>query len=442
MVSISAHHSCSMKDTTLTDEDRERYEIIHACIDGDLTNAEAGTRLRLSIRQVRRLKRAVELHGLEGVTHALRDRRSNNATDPKIIAAVVVFLKQEKHRDFGPTFAMEQLAKRNILLSRECVRSIMSDHDLWKPREREGPAIHREWRDRKPLYGELVQFDGSYHDWFENGAEHCLLAAIDDATSAIPRATFSDNEGVHAVFRFWCRYIEVHGRPAAIYLDKFSTYKINHENAVDNTEMMTQFQRAMRELGIEVISANSPEAKGRVERLFGTLQDRLVKEMRLRSIKNRDDASAYLADEYLPEHNARFAIDARLEGDAHRKLTDELRERLPSIFSVQSERNVNNDFTVRFKNQWFQLAATQPIAVYRGDTVTIEERLDGSIHVRLKDTYLAYSPIAKYERQARPRVTALTREKPRWKPPADHPWRRAAARAAESKNLKKSRNAR
>ena len=163
--------------------------------------------------------------------------------------------------------------------------------------------------------------------------------------------------------------------------------------------------------------------------------------MRLRDIKNRDDANTYLADEYLPGHSARFAIPARIEGDAHRPQTEELRKRLPAIFSAQSERNVNNDFTLRFKNQWFQLAAQQPVAVYRSDVVTIEERLDGSVHVRLKDAYLAYVAIAKHERTARPVVAALTKQKPRWKPPADHPWRRFEI-GTKRKNPKILRNAR
>ena len=439
MVSIAAHHFCSMTDTKLTPEERERYNIVHACSEGDLTNAEAAARLHLKVRQVQKLKRAVEKHGERGVVHGNHSRAPWNATPVNIKNSVVAFLKRKNHRDSAPTFAMEQLIKqKKIALSRETVRAIMAGNNLWKAKKRTGPAIHRQWRERKAMYGELMQFDGSYHRWFEDGEEHCVLASIDDATSIVTRAVFDDNEGVHAVFRFWSHYVETHGRPVAVYLDKFSTYKINHKSAIDNEELMTQFMRAMRELDIRVINANSPEAKGRIERLFGTLQDRLVKEMRLRSIKNRGSANAYLSDEYLPEHNARFAIDARQEGDAHRELTDELRERLPSIFSVQSERTVTNDFTIRFKNQWFQLAATQQIAVYRGDTVTIEERLDGSIHVRLKDTYLSFLLINKLERAARPRVTALTKQKPAWKPPADHPWRRAAAAAA----AKKSHNAR
>lgn len=426
---------------SLTPEERERYDTIRSCIDRDLTNAEAGARLRLSIRQVRRLKRSVEKDGEEGVVHGSCGRTSGRATDPRIRSAIIAFLKKDKHRDFGPTFAKEKLTKEGIVLGVETVRSLMIAADLWKARERRGPSVHREWRERMAMYGELVQFDGSYHDWLETGDEKCLLGAIDDATGVVPRAVFEENEGVHAVFRFWWDYIEAHGLPAAVYLDKFSTYKINHENAVDNEKMLTQFERAMRELDIKLITANSPEAKGRIERLFGTLQDRLVKEMRLRDIKDCDAANVYLADEYLPDHNARFAVDAHTEGNAHRPLTEEIRKKLPSIFSVQSRRRVNNDFTIQFKNRWFQLSATQETTVYKGDTAVIEERLDGTIHIRLKETYLDYTELPERLERVRMRVTALTREKPRWKPPVDHPWRRTAI-ATERENPKKPRNVR
>lgn len=429
-----------MDTTLLTPEERERFDCLKACIKGDLTNAEAAARLGLKKRQVQNLKQAVKKHKEVGVVHGNRGSPSGRAADEETVKAAIAFLQKKKHRDFGPTFAQEQLHKGGVAtLSVESVRTLMIKGGLWSSKPRRGPAIHRAWRERRPLVGELVQFDGSYHNWLENGEMECLLGAIDDATSTIMRAVFDDNEGIHAVFRFWWAYIITYGLPAAIYLDKFSTYKINHKNAVDNTEMMTQFERAMGTLGITVICANSPEAKGRVERLFGTLQDRLVKELRLAGIKNIKDANRFLAEIYLTDHNKRFAVSARQTGDAHRTLTKELTARLPSIFSVQSERTVTNDFTLRFKNQWFQLGAIQDTTVYKKETVTIEEWLDGTIHVRLNDTYLHYTVIGKHERAARPRVTALTRERPRWKPPADHPWRKEVARGAEKKI---SRNAR
>lgn len=423
---------------TLTPLEQERFDCIRSCIDRDITNAEAAARLGLKIRQVQKLKRAVERDGEVGIVHGNRGRPSNHATHPETVSAAVDYLNKEKHRDFGPTFAQEQLAKQGTILSVETLRTLMIERKLWKPGKRRGPAIHREWRERMSMCGELVQFDGSYHDWFENDGEACLLAAIDDATGEVS-AVFEDNEGVHAVFRFWWMYIERYGLPVSIYLDKFSTYKVNHKNAVDNAEMLTQFERAMNELGVKVICANSPEAKGRIERLFGTLQDRLVKEMRLRNIKSREESNRYLSEEYLDDHNTRFSVTPRQEGDAHRSLTDDLRKKLPSIFSIQSERRVNNDYTIRFKSRWFQLDSTQDTTVYKRDIVTIEERLDGNTHVRLNGTYLVYIELPERPKRVHMLVTALTTEKPRWKPPADHPWKKAAARAAA---LKKLRNAR
>lgn len=289
-----------MEKRELTPEERERFDVINACIAGEITNAEAAARVHLSIRQTQRLKRRVEEHTEQGIIHGNRGKASNNATDEKTVAAVETFLKEEKHRDFGPTFAMEQLVKqKGIVLGLETLRRLMVKKGRWKEHQRRAVGIHREWRERVAMYGELVQFDGSYHDWLENGNEECLLAAIDDATGTIMRALFDDNEGVHAIFRFWWRYTETHGLPEAIYLDKFSTYKVNHKAAVDNAELITQFERAMGELGVKLIKANSPEGKGRIERLFGTLQDRLVKEMRLADIKDRDSANRFLKETYL-----------------------------------------------------------------------------------------------------------------------------------------------
>lgn len=417
-------------DTPLTPSERERFDVVNACITRTITNAEAAARLRLSIRQLQRLKRKVEKEGEAGVVHGSRGKPSNRSTDAPTKAAAVAFMREKKHHDFGPTFMMEQLLKqKGISLSDETIRSIMMKETLWKVRSRRGPQIHRQWRERMHMRGELVQFDGSYHDWFEDGTEACLLAAIDDATGQILQALFENNEGVAAVFRFWWAYVERHGRPVAIYLDKFSTYKLNHKGAVDDPEAMTQFQRAMTELDIRVICANSPEAKGRVERLFGTLQDRMVKEMRLAGI-GVEEANGFLAHTYLSDHNQRFGVEARIQGDAHRPLTVELRELLPSIFSVQCRRRVGNDYTVRFKNQWLQLKATKGVAVYKGDQVIIEERLDSTLHIRLRKTYLEYQVLPDRPQPSKKKVTALVSKSTAHVPPPDHPWRKKFLRGA------------
>ncbi len=413
-----------MAPTKLTISERDRYDTIRSCIDGEITNKEASIRLGLKVRQVQRIKLSVEAEGEKGVVHKSKGKLPSNVTCSTVIKEVTAFLKQKRHRDFGPTFAQEKLALINVTMNTETLRLLMIKNDLWKPQVRRGPQIHREWRERMASTGELVQFDGSYHDWFENGGEECLLAAIDDATGKIMKGVFEDNESVLAVFRFWITYLEVYGRPVAIYLDKFSTYKVNRKNAVDNKEFITQFQRAMGELGVQVITAHSPEAKGRVERLFGTLQDRAVKEMRLANIKNRSEANLFLDRVYLPDHNKRFSVPARNIHDAHRPLTDELRVKLPSIFSVQSKRRVNNDYTIQYKTKWFQLADRQETTVYKRDEVIVEEHLNNTIHIRIKATYLKYRELPERPKPVHIPIIAITKEKPSRIPPKDHPWRK------------------
>ncbi len=413
-----------MEKIKLTVSEQERYNIICSCIDGDITNKEASDSLGLKVRQIQRIKRAVDKEEALGVIHKSKGRTSSNATNKATVKKAVDFLKQKKHRDFGPTFAQEKLSNMGIVMGTETLRLLMIKEEIWKPHQRRGHQIIREWRERKERFGELVQFDGSYHDWFEDGGEECLLAAIDDATGIISHAVFEDNEGVRAVFRFWRAYVEELGRPIAIYLDKFSTYKVNHKNAVDNKEFMTQFERAMKELGVQVICANSPEAKGRVERLFGTLQDRMVKEMRQVDIKKRDEANQFIREQYIPDHNKRFSVPAKNTNDAHRPLSDDLRTKLSSIFSIQSKRKVNNDYTIQFKNQWYQLEAEQETSVYKRDEVIIEERLDDTVHIRIKNTYLEYRKLPERPKPMHVPIAALTRQKPDWKPPKDHPWRK------------------
>jgi hypothetical protein len=413
-----------VEEIKLTDREKERYDIIRSCIDGDITNKEASIRLGLKTRWVQNLKRAVEKGGKVGVVHKSKGQTPPNAIPDILVDEVRRFFKDKKHQDFGPTFAQEKLADLGIVLNTETLRLLMIRRKLWKPKPRNGPQIVREWRERKECFGELVQFDGSYHDWFENGDEECFLGAIDDATSIIVKGTFEDNEGVHAVFRFWMAYVETYGRPLAIYLDKFSTYKVNHKRAVDNKEMMTQFERAMEDLDIKVICANSPEAKGRVERLFGTLQDRMVKEMRLVNIKKRDEANKFVEEKYIPDHNKRFSVPTKNPDDMHRPLSDDMRIRLKSIFSIQSKRRVNNDYTIQFKNQWFQLEPIQKTTVYKRDEVIVEERMDGTIHVRLKMVYLEYRILPVRPKPTYVPVAALTSQKIPNIPSKNHPWRR------------------
>lgn len=410
-----------------------RYEVIQQLIARRINGTEAAKQIGLSIRQVKRLKRSVKKRGARGLIHGNSGKASNRRIAPEVSEKALSLIKKQ-YADFGPTFAWEKLSEEHeISLSVETIRTLMTGAKIWKPKLRKGPSEYRTWRPRKDHFGELEQFDGSYHRWFEDrGPEMCLLAAIDDATGRITKAEFSDNEGVESVFGFWKEYIEIRGKPGAIYLDKFSTYKINHVLAVDNSELMTQFERAAKEVGMTLITAHSPQAKGRIERLFQTLQDRLVKELRLRNISDRAQANTFLRDTFIPEFNDRFSVVPAKEGSVHRTLTGQELAALTQIFSVQSKRSVMNDFTLRFKNGFYQLNETQPVTVCRKDPVIVEEHLDGTVHLRhqRRNTYLAFTILP--ERPTRviktPVLTTTTGASKAHTPAANHPWRKMTIR--------------
>lgn len=401
-----------------------RYDIIQKLITGKIKVKEASMIVGLSIRQVKRLKVKVREKGAEGLIHKNRGRESNRKIDPETIEKAKKYLR-EKYSDFGPTFAAEKLEKNHeITLSDEKVRQLMMEEKLWNPKPRKSTSQFHSWRERKECYGEMEQFDGSYHKWLENRAgEMCLLLSIDDATGKITHAKFDKNEGTQAVFKFWLEYFSKNGLPMSVYLDKFSTYKINHPSAVDNKELMTQFQRAMNQIGITPINAHSPEAKGRVERVFQTLQDRLVKEMRLAGISTIEKANEFLK-EYIPKFNEQFAVAPRSRNDLHKKLSQELKEKLPQIFSVQSERKVSSDYTIMFKTKFFQLEEIQPRAVYKKDAVMVEEHLGGEIKIFFKGHYLNFQELPERPKKQNVSIPALTRTKSSWKPPENHPWRK------------------
>lgn len=291
---------------------------------------------------------------------------------------------------------------------------------------------YRSWRPRKENFGEFEQFDGSYHLWFEkrfvdeygNPIEVCLLAAIDDATGKITKAEFAANEGVIAVFTFWKTYMEKLGKPVSIYLDKFSTYKINHKAAVDNKDLMTQFERAMKDLDTKPIPAHSPQAKGRIERLFKTLQDRLIKELRLAKINTPEEGNRFLKETFIPKFNQKFGVVPAKEGDVHKPLTEIDTKIINRIFSVQSTRTINNDFTIQFKNNWYQLAELQPTTLRAKEKVLVEQWLDGSVHFSLREKYLTYTELPQRPKKEKTNPPIITTHKLNWKPSINHPWRK------------------
>lgn len=416
---------------TMTKEEAKRYDIMKDLLSKKIDGTEAAKQLNLSVRQTKRLKVAVHTFGIKGIIHGNRGKKSNRRVDEATIKKAKIYLHQIYH-DFNPLLAQEKLCElHNIQVSKETVRKLMISEKLWHPKKRTDKKKHF-WRERKDTYGEMEQFDGSYHSWFEGrnkkevGVEQCLLLSVDDATGKITHAKFDYNEGVRAVFRFWKEYHRVHGTPYSIYLDKFSTYKVNHKNAVDNHALMTQFERAMNQLGVKVIHANSPQAKGRVEKMNDTLQRRLVKEMRLHNINTIEDANTFLREVYVPKFNRQFAVMPKKSSDLHRKCDDKTVRALDTIFSIQSERTINNDYTVRFKNTYYQLLEVQPTTVYKNDEVTIEEHLNGEVKISLRNHSLNYTCLPERPKKERDvKLIALTsRKQSTWKPPIDHPWRK------------------
>ncbi|KKP82857.1 MAG: Integrase core domain protein [Candidatus Moranbacteria bacterium GW2011_GWF1_35_5] len=421
----------------MTNKESNRHVIIIKLIRKKINGTQAAKQLKLSIRQTKRLKASIIKNGIKGAIHKLRGKTGNNKLPEKTTKDAIKYLK-EKYSDFGPTFAQEKLNEiHKLKIGITTVRKIMIDEKLFKPRPRKKSSEYRAWRERKESCGEMGQFDGSYHKWLEDrGEECCLLANIDDATGKVT-LKFDINESTLSVFEFWKEYIKTKGKPIAIYLDKYSTYKINHKSAVDNKEMMTQFQRAMETLGIKVINAHSPQAKGRAERLNETLQDRLVKELRLRNISNIEDANIFLK-EYEKIFDSKFGVKAKKEGDLHVPLTKNELEKLDAIFSIHSKRLVRNDYTIQFKNQWIQLAEIQPTGVLKKDIVLIEERLDGTLHIGLRGKYLNYEILPSRPEKVKVLLPMLTTAKSEWKPPANHPWRRHNLRNANTQLIRRN----
>jgi transposase len=412
---------------TMTTRELSRYEVVKQLIAQQINGTEAAKQLGLSVRQVKNLKRQVKERGPQGIMHSNRERPSNRMIDPALRRRTERNL-QKFYADFGPTFAKEKLEERHgIVLGKETLRQIMISMGLWKPKPRKRNKEFRAWRPRKEVFGEMEQFDGSYHAWFEDRAEKCcLLLSIDDATGTITKAEFGESESVEEVFGFWNAYVREQGKPGAMYLDKYSTYKNIQASVKDDPEFLTQFQRAMEELGVKLITAHSPQAKGRVERVFETLQDRLVKELRLAGISAIPEANRFLQT-WLPMFNKQFGVTAAKRGNAHRKLISQEIPQLPHIFSRRSIRQIANDFTIRFKSQWIQLEEKQPILVRRKEKTLMEEWLDGSLHILVRGKELNFRILPERPTRINIPLPALTTARAPWKPPADHPWRKQFA---------------
>ncbi len=396
----------------------KRLHIIHQALDKKITQAEAAGLIGLGDRQIRRLIRRIREEGDEGICHRSRGKASNHRIPKKVKERALKLFKQE-YADFNLAHATEKLFEvQGISLSDETLRLWLIEAAI--PYKKRKAKKHRERRDRKDNFGELVQIDGSHHDWFEGRGPVCVfMGYIDDATNTV-YGRFYDYEGTMPAMDSMKRYIKQYGVPKSVYLDKHTTYKSwaepTIEEELNGQKPMSHFEKSLAALEIEVIHANSPQAKGRVERLFKTLQDRLVREMRLRGIKSVDEANEFLTT-YLPKFNKRFQKEAASPADLHRP-APHARE-LDRILCVKEERTVKNDFTIAHNGTLYQIEQAT-----HAKKVTVEERLDGTLHITYKGQELRYREITKKPAKETPGQRLLLRERKPWTPPLDHPWKR------------------
>lgn len=374
----------------------------------EITRVKAAQLLGVTERTIHRQLERLEEEGPSFLQHGLKGRISNNRMPAKEEERIKKLLLST-YSDFRPTFATEKLHElHNVDRDPKTIARIQINLGLYKRRQAKRHANHRFFRVRRPLFGEMVQFDGSYHNWFEGRGgiqEACLLLAMDDATGKITHASFAHHEGVLPVMGFWLEYARICGMPQSVYLDRFSTYSMNMKLARENPDTLTQFERAAKEVGLDVIHAYSSQAKGRVERVFGTLQDRLVKEMRLAEISSMDKADVFLRDVFIPDFNKRFAIPARQAGDLHRVISkNELKDILPFIFCRREPRTIQNDFTISFKAQWLQLLPTPRLSMRPKEQVYVHQLPDESLRLLVRGKEANFHPLPeKPKGKGRPR---------------------------------------
>lgn len=398
---------------TMSQKELKRLHVIRKAIEKGITQAEAAEVLDVSQRQVRRIIRRLRDEADKGVIHQSRGKVSHRATSIAV-KNKILRLCRGVYSGFNPTFASEKLFERDkIRISRETLRQWFIAEGIKYEKRKARP--HRQWRERKQHYGQMVQMDGSHHDWFEGRGRPCVLMGyIDDATSKV-YARFYAYEGTHPAMDSFKRYIAKHGIPASIYLDRHAAYKSKGkatlEEELAGREPMSEFGRALDDLGVGVIFAQSAPAKGRIERLFKTFQDRLIKEMRLSRIKSIPEGNTFLR-QYLPGFNKRFSVAALEDADLHRPLPSGID--LDSVFSLKTPRVLRNDFTVAYEGRLYQIEDK-----IRADKVIVEERLNGAFLITYKGRTLRYRQIA--QRTIKEKKQPVIRKAPTQL--KDNPWR-------------------
>lgn len=424
----------------MSKQELDRAQVLRALDEGNLKQRQAGERLGLSVRQIQRLLNAYRRDGAAALVSKKRGQPSHHQLDPAIKPQALNWLTT-RYRDFGPTLAHEKLTEvHHLKIGRETVRQLMTQAGVWQPHRHRRPVVHP-LRARRARWGELVQIDGSPFDWFEGRAPACtLLVYIDDATSRVMELLFVPVETTFSYFEATEHYLRQYGRPLAFDSDKLGVFRINLPND-QSAQGLTQFGRALQDLDIELICANSPQAKGRVEHVNGVLQDRLVKEMRLRGIGTMAEANAY-GPEFIADFNARFAKAPRDPSDAHRPLRRQ--DDLARILTVQETRSLSKNLTLQYNRVIYQIQTKRPSYALRRATVLVCEDARGQVTIAYKGKPLVYTVHHEQARQAEvvtSKQLALkleTRAAARatragYVPPADHPWRRFRIKPEHSK---------
>jgi hypothetical protein len=405
-----------MDELRMSLRERIRLETLGRVKRGELTVVAAAGLMKLSLRQARRVWKRFCQQGDAGLVHRLRGRAGNRRLSQDLRERIVK-RHQERYADFGPTLACEKLAEEGLEVSPNTLTALLKERDLWERRRRRGR--HRRRRERRAWLGAMIQMDGSHHDWFEGRGPGCVLM--------VTYARCYEAETLEAAFDVFGRWVRRQGLPRSVYVDRHSIYRDE-----DHPEKPTQFGRAMQELGVELICAHSPQAKGRVERRNAVFQDRLVKEMRLRDISDMKQANAFLEGRFLEDLNRRYAVTPAKAEDLHRPLEDGMV--LEQILCVQEQRVVGQDWCVRWRNRFVQIGAEHALLNLPKKQVLVKQLGDGSLIVEYQGRCLSCQELQARPELPRPKRVIVNNRK--WKPPVDHPWKRGpTGRAGPPQNL-------
>lgn len=423
----------------LSVKERARLVELEQVKAGRQTVVAFSERLGMSGRQGKRIWKRYRAEGAKGLVHRSRGRPSNRMLDPDSKRQSLE-LCRTRLLGFGPTLAAEKLLEVGLRVSHETLRRWLIVEGLWKKKRKRGP--HREWRPPKEHFGELVQMDGSFHDWLETGHKPCLIDLVDDATARMG-GEFFEQETTEGAMRVLWRWIELYGIPRALYTDHKNLYVADREPTKDEQLLgrpaLTAFGKACHKLSIQIIPAASPQAKGRIERRHGVLQDRLVKELRLHGIKDLEAANALLLKGgFLAAINERFSHSAASRLDYHRPVPKGLR--LEDVFVFEDRRTVQNDWTVCWDGRWFQITGPKAQMPRRRERIVVRRRLDGSRVLLHHRRALEFHEINQRPPRPAPLIkpASVATPRPVWVPAADHPWKRpltAASAQAERERL-------